>query len=455
MYAVIDIETTGGNFRWGKITEIAIFIYDGKKVVEEYSTLVNPGMAIPYFITTLTGISDEMVKGAPVFEEIAPEIARLTEGNIFVAHNAQFDYNFIRHEFRLLGMEFERPTLCTVRAGRRLLPSHASYSLGKLCQDLNIEVENRHRAGGDAAATVKLLELLLDADKENTLHSLIHWQQPGSEFNRYLQKGTIEDLPQAPGIFYLFGENQELLYIDSARNIRKKVISHLRNKGGRETLNIRQIIKEADFEETGTYLIAQLRAQEEILKNKPKLNKPPKPAAIPKRWYIVPDLRIDGYLHLTVERLQTKSPSVSFRTKKETLEAIENLINQNHLCAALTPLSGAKKHCINGHSISCRGACRAEEDPGVYNKRIDTALQGLEENTNRIIVEKGRNPAEKSLIKIENSQFVSWGYMSLEEKPSDLSRLLECTTTVCRSPAAGEIAAKYLLKNNVLKIINY
>ena len=455
MYAVIDIETTGGNYRWGKITEIAIFIYDGKKVIEEFTTLVNPKMAIPYFITQLTGISDEMVKDAPVFAEIAPEIERLTEGKVFVAHNAQFDYNFIRHEFRLLGIEFERPTLCTVRAGRRILPNHASYSLGKLCQDLHIEIENRHRAGGDTAATVKLLEHLQTADKDNLLSSLVQLQQPGSEYNKYLESGTIEDLPQAPGICYLYGADQELLYIDSARNIRKRVISHLRNKGGRETLNIREKIKSADFEETGTYLIAQLRAQEEILKNKPVLNSQPKATTVPKRWYIVPDLRLDGYLHLTLERLQTKSPSASFRTKKETLVALEKLISKNRLCAALTPLSASSRSCMNGHTVSCQGACKAQEEPGLYNKRIDMALQSLEENTNQLIVEKGRNPAEKSLIKIENNQLVSWGYMNLEEKQSGLESLLECTTTVCRSPAAGEIAMKYLLKNNVQKIISY
>lgn len=455
MYAVIDIETTGGNYRWGKITEIAIFIHDGKEVIEEFSSLINPQIAIPYFITKLTGISDEMVQNAPTFEEVAPTIARITDGHIFVAHNSQFDYSFIRHEFRLLGEEFERPTLCTVRASRRLLPHHASYSLGKLCSDLSIEVENRHRAGGDAAATVKLLEILQARDEQNVLESLIHWQQPSSEFNKYFQNSRIEDLPQSAGIFYLFGADNELLFIESARNIRKRVIAHLRNKGGRATFNIREQIKEVEFEETGTYLIAQLRAQEEIIKSKPTLNVLPKPAGQPKRWYIVPDLQLDGYLHLKMERLQIKSPSTSFRTKKDTLDALENLVSINNLCAALTPLSGTKKWCYNGHSQSCQGACKAEEAPAQYNSRIDVALQSLEENNNQLIIERGRNPAEKALIKIENNHLVSWGYLNLDEKPSDLLKLLECTTTVCRSPEAGEIASKYLLKNNVQQIFSY
>lgn len=455
MYAVIDIETTGGNFRWGRITEIAIFIHDGKRIIEEYSTLINPEMPIPYFITQLTGISNEMVQEAPTFEEVASTVARLTEGNIFVAHNSQFDYSFIRHEFRRLGQEYERPTLCTVRASRRLLPNHVSYSLGKLCSELQIQVENRHRAGGDAAATVKLLEHLQSVDKEDLLYSMVHWQQPSSEYNKYLQNTTIEDIPQSAGIFYLLGTDNEVLYIESARNIRKRVLSHLRNKGGRATFNIRTQLKDVDYEETGTYLIAQLRSQEEIMKLKPKFNSLPKPLANPKRWFIVPDLQLDGYIHLNIERLQSSSSSFSFRTKKEALTGIENLIQKNNLCAAFTPLSGAKKICVNGHRISCQGACKADESPEQYNHRINSALQSLEEKNNQLIVEKGRNPAEKSLVKIENNQLVSWGYLSLEESYSDISRLLECTTTVCRSPEASEIAQKYILKNNVQQVISY
>lgn len=455
MYAVIDIETTGGNYRWGRITEVAIFIYNGREIVEEFSTLINPEMNIPYFITQLTGISNEMVENAPTFQEIAPTIARLTEGHIFVAHNSQFDYSFIRHEFRRLGQDFERPTLCTVRASRKLLPYHTSYSLGKLCAELGIELENRHRAGGDAAATVKLLELLQEKDESDQLYSFVQWQEPSSEFNKYLQNTRIEDLPQTPGIFYFFGKEDELLFIESARNIRKRVITHLKNKGGRTTYNIRQQLKDVEYEETGTYLIALLRAQEEIFKNKPKLNTVPKPAATPKRWYIVPDLQLDGFIHLKLERLQSSSPSASFRTKKEAMEELEGLISTHKLCAAFTPLSGAQKVCLNGHRVSCQGACKEVEAPIVYNQRIDTALQSLEENSNQLIVEKGRNPAEKSLVKIENKQLVSWGYLNLEESPAHLDRFLECSTTLCKSPEAGEIAQKYILKNNVQQIISY
>ncbi|MCU0456863.1 MAG: 3'-5' exonuclease, partial [Bacteroidales bacterium] len=161
MYAIVDIETTGGSARLEKITEIAIYLHDGEKVTAEYSTLVNPERNIPYFITNLTGITNEMVENAPRFCEIAKDVVQLTEGRTFVAHNARFDYSFIRQEFKSLGYNYRRNLLDTVALSRKLYPGHRSYSLGNICRDLKITITGRHRASGDALATVKLFELLL------------------------------------------------------------------------------------------------------------------------------------------------------------------------------------------------------------------------------------------------------------------------------------------------------
>jgi DNA polymerase-3 subunit epsilon len=166
MYAIIDIETTGGSAHLEKITEIAVFLHDGKEITGEYSTLINPERNIPYFITNLTGITNEMVENAPCFYEIAKKLIELTEGRIFVAHNARFDYSFIRQEYKSLGYNFKRSILDTVALSRKLLPGHCSYSLGNICKDLNIMINGRHRAGGDALATVKLFEILIAKDLE-------------------------------------------------------------------------------------------------------------------------------------------------------------------------------------------------------------------------------------------------------------------------------------------------
>ncbi|HBL77801.1 MAG: DNA polymerase III subunit epsilon [Bacteroidetes bacterium GWF2_42_66] len=166
MYTIIDIETTGITTKSGKITEIAIFVHNGQEIVNSFLTLINPECHIPYFITKLTGIDDEMVKDAPRFYEIAKKVIELTAGNIFVAHNASFDYRFIQEEFSRLGYDFKRKTMCTVKLGRKYLPGHASYSLGKLCSDLDITIDGRHRAAGDALATVKLFEILLEKHEQ-------------------------------------------------------------------------------------------------------------------------------------------------------------------------------------------------------------------------------------------------------------------------------------------------
>lgn len=165
MYAIIDIETTGNSYKNGKITEIAIYQHNGFEITGSYSSLIHPEMDIPLFITNLTGINNKMVEHAPKFYEIAKKIVEMTAGRIFVAHNVQFDYKFVKQEFERLGYDYNCKTLCTVKLARKLLPGHPSYSLGKLCAELGIEINGRHRAAGDALATVKLFEILLQKNE--------------------------------------------------------------------------------------------------------------------------------------------------------------------------------------------------------------------------------------------------------------------------------------------------
>ncbi|QGY42754.1 hypothetical protein GM418_03520 [Maribellus comscasis] len=165
LFAIIDIETTGNSYQNGKITEIAIFQHNGVEITGSYSSLIHPEMDIPYFITNLTGISNEMVKNAPKFYEVAKRIVEMTAGRTFVAHNVSFDYKFVKEEYKRLGYFYNNKTMCTVQLARKLLPGHESYSLGRLCADLGIEINGRHRAAGDALATVKLFEILLEKNK--------------------------------------------------------------------------------------------------------------------------------------------------------------------------------------------------------------------------------------------------------------------------------------------------
>ncbi|MCI0522826.1 MAG: GIY-YIG nuclease family protein, partial [Bacteroidales bacterium] len=272
MYAVVDIETTGGSARLERITEIAVYIHDGVRVVEEFSTLINPERNIPYFITSLTGITNEMVEDAPRFFEVAKKIVELTEGKVFVAHNARFDYSFIRQEFSALGYNFKRPLLDTVSLSRKLLPGHRSYSLGNLCKDLGIEIQGRHRASGDALATLRLMELLLEKDGELKRGSIIR-DRKASRLHPALEIAKIAGIPEEPGIYYFYNEAGEIIYVGKSRNLFQRVNTHLSNNTSSRAMEMRSMIADISWEQTGSELIALLLESAEIKARKPRFNR--------------------------------------------------------------------------------------------------------------------------------------------------------------------------------------
>src|SRR5665213_2369306 len=202
MYAIVDIETTGGHASANGITEIAICIHNGKKVIERYSTLINPKRHIPIYISALTGISNEMVENAPSFEDVAHDIYHLLNGKIFVAHNVNFDYSFVRYHLAAAGYELQCNKLCTVRLGRKIIPGLPSYGLGKLCRHLDIANESRHRAVGDAEATAVLFSMLLQKDSANHIQQALKQNSKEQVLPANLPKQDVEALPSSPGVYY-------------------------------------------------------------------------------------------------------------------------------------------------------------------------------------------------------------------------------------------------------------
>ncbi len=216
LFAIIDIETTGSVAAKDKITEVAVFLHDGLSVIDEYVSLVNPQRAIPFNIQRMTGITNEMVATAPRFYEIAKKIIEFTEGKIFVAHNSHFDYTFLRSEFKSLGYDFRRDTLCTCRLSRKLMPGYPSYSLGNLAQSLQIELHARHRAGGDAAATVKVFERILSLGKESEISQMIKPWNYFSDVPGKVPPDVIRNLPEETGIYYFLNEKMKLFTLEKA-----------------------------------------------------------------------------------------------------------------------------------------------------------------------------------------------------------------------------------------------
>lgn len=273
MYTIIDIETTGGNNKSGRITEIAAFLHDGFKMIDKFTTLVNPGIPIPPFIKNLTGISDEMVADAPTFEEIASELDRFTANAIFVAHNVNFDYSFIKEEFRRIGRDFKRKTLCTVQLSRASFPGLASYSLGKITKELDILLEGAHRAEADAQATVLLFEKIIHNESSAGLFDA-HMGLPKPEIinSPLITTEFLESIPDECGVVKFFDKDDNLIYIKRSPQILTAISTKLRPNDSRDYGAFINDVHRIDFNVTGSALTAQLIEASELLQHKPKFN---------------------------------------------------------------------------------------------------------------------------------------------------------------------------------------
>lgn len=270
MYAILDIETTGGKFNEEGITEIAIYKFDGHEVVDQFITLVNPEKEIQPFVVKLTGINNKMLRNAPKFHEIAKRIIEITQNTTIVAHNSSFDYRILKTEYNRLGFKFERDTLCTVELSRNLIPDQESYSLGKLCKSLGIPMSDRHRASGDALATIQLFKLLLDKDLDKNIieNTVKHF-----DCNKTSQKLTslLDDIPRSMGVYYLHRDDGKIIFIGKGNNI-KNDINNQFIKTSKRGKNIQDKTSSISYELTGNLLLTNLKYYVELEINKPKYN---------------------------------------------------------------------------------------------------------------------------------------------------------------------------------------
>ncbi len=415
MYAILDLETTGGNAIHDKITEIAIYLHDGYGIVKEYTSLINPECNIPPFISRLTGIDNEMVRDAPKFYEVAKEIIEFTEGATIVAHNAPFDYSFLAQEYKSLGYTFSRDYLCTVRLSRKIIPGYRSYSLGNLCNTLGIPLYNRHRAAGDALATVKLFELLLAKDPEKEIFSsfvkndYLHLRFP-PEFNRSI----LEKLPESPGVYYFYNADNTIIYVGKSNNIRKRVLMHFNNKQTRKAIEMRNSIRDITFEITGNELVALLLESEEIKVYQPVFNRSQKNSFY--NYGVFQEMNQQGYWQLSSGRVRAKDkPIIITRTHDEAKSILEKIALKFELCQKLTGLYEISHACFQYSINRCKGACIGKEDAGEYNRRVEAALRSLDyKHPNFMIIGPGRNDTEKTVVQIEEGKYIGFGFIEPE-----------------------------------------
>jgi DNA polymerase-3 subunit epsilon len=406
-YAIIDIETTGLSPKNEKITEIAIFIHNGKEIVDEFTTLINPEKKIPYRIVQITGINNPMVADAPKFYEVAKKIVEITEGAIFVGHNVRFDYGFVRQEFLSLGYDYQRNTLDTVKLSRKLIPGQPSYSLGKLCKSLGIDNHARHRAAGDAMATVALFELLLSIDGNLSPETS---KKAGKEVNQSLTDG----LPHEAGVYYFYDHRDELIYVGKSVDIHNRVLSHLNNHLHEREQRMKNQLSRIDFTVTGSELVALLLESSEIKKHQPVYNRAQRRTFYNYGLYSFSDEQ--GYTRLKLSKLiDDLNPIYTYNSLQEGKEHLYKLCEQFTLCQKLTGLYESSGSCFHYQIHQCNGACIGKEAPMAYNARVQQALENYHfEQQNFFLVDRGRNENEKAVVQVKNGRYLGFGFVPLD-----------------------------------------
>lgn len=451
MYAILDIETTGGKYNEEGITEIAIYKYDGHKVVDQFISLLNPERDIQPFVVNLTGINSSMLRNAPKFYEVAKRIVEITDGCILVAHNAQFDYRILCTEFRRLGFEYERQSLCTVELSKYLIPGQPSYSLGKLVRSLGIPVTDRHRASGDALATVKLFKMLLDKDTNKTIIKESVRLNPKLQLEpKHLD--ILENLPSITGVYYIHNSEGEIIYIGKSNNIKKRINQHFTGTH-QKSKKIQALVHAVTYEATGSELVALLKESEEIKRNKPIFNRALRRSIFTHALYSFKDE--NDYLNLKIDVADgRKKPITTFSNRQSGKSFITKAIEDYNLCQKLAGLYKTKTSCFNYEIKTCEGACIQKEAPELYNKRVQNLIdKNSYANKNMVILDKGRDVDERSAILIENGIFKGIGFFNLNYQINTIDILKSIITPMQNNRDTQHIIQSYLRRNKRLKVI--
>ena len=423
MYTVVDIETTGGTARAHKIIEIAIVTFDGKKIIDEYETLINPNRYLPPFITSLTGITNEMLEDAPAFEEVAKTIMDKTENKIFVAHNVNFDYSFLKQEFKMLGIRFERRKLCTVRLAKKIIPGFRSYGLGTLTSELGIINDARHRALGDARATAKVLMTLVNNDANDFIGFSLKKNSREATLPSNLPKQVFETLPEKTGVYYFHDANGKVLYVGKARNIRHRIIGHFTGESSRSKRLFHERIHNISYELTGNELVALLLESREIKRLWPEYNRVQKYTSSNYGLFKYQDQK--GYFRFSISKVPPGSqPVANFKNFQEARFSVSDLRRKFALCPKLCGLQKSPNECFDHKVGQCDGACIGKIDSTEYNERFQQALDSLTNQKQTFaIVGDGREPEEKSLILVENGVYLGHGFTEHNLQVNDFEEL--------------------------------
>ena len=454
MFAIVDIETCGSKFAFqkGRIIDICILVHDGISVIDKFSTLINPECYITGFYTNISGITNDMVKDAPKFYEVAKDILAFTEGKIFVAHNSNFDYNFIKDEFSSLGFKFRRDTLCTVKLSRKLMPGKASYSLGNLCESIGITIHNRHRAEGDAIATAQLLDILLQLKTQSKEYKSTSVNQIMTTRLESIKKYVLDKIPESCGVYYFLNQEGHIIYIGKSVNMYNRALSHY-NSDLKKSKAMLNELTNVDFVETGSELISLLMESDEIKKHKPFYNRQRKNDVFTHAIDVFTDEEtIVNFKIVPYE--ESERLLLSFTSYAAARERLEAWIEDKALCLRYCGLTSDTSVCFNHQIKKCNGICAGEEDIASYNKRAQEIIDNISfKENNFVLIDCGRHSDERSLILIENGHYNGYGQMDNTTSFSSIDECRELITQRKFYPDADDLIKGYLKNNRLKKVV--
>lgn len=456
MYAIVDIETTGGYAANHRITEVAIYHHDGVQITDTFHTLINPGRSIPYYITGLTGITTEMVLTAPTFEQVSKDIFTWLEGKVFVAHNAHFDYSFLKKELEQVGINWQAKKLCTVRLSRKIIPGLRSYSLGSLAESLGITITNRHRAGGDAVATVKIFDQLLQRDRDSYILKALKKNSGETILPPNLPKADFDKLPAGCGVYYFHDARGNVIYVGKAINIKKRIIGHFTGDAREWSRSrIRNEIHHVSFELTGNELIALILESQEIRRLWPKYNHAQKYRV--EEWGIFDYEDRNGYLRFSVNMVTKGSrPLIRFTSKGDAWNFLWGKVREFDLCPKLSGLQVAKGLCFDYQTGTCHGACMNLETIRKYNRRVQKAIDAFTSmGSSLAIIGRGRTVEENSLVLVERGNFLGYGFYDSQVSISDIESAKLYVRKSVETHTVQNLINSYVTNPRGAEVINF
>lgn len=459
-YAIVDLETTGGMAQRDKIIEIGIVVFDGNEIVKTFESLINPERTVPPFITSITGIDTEMVEEAPKFYEVAKEVVELTESCIFVAHNVNFDYGFLREEFARLGYTYTRRKMCTVRLSRQCFPGLRSYSLGNLIRHFDIQVDARHRALDDAMATTEILKRIIKQD-EGDLHieTLVNMGIKQSKLPPAVSMEKVHALPESCGVYYMHNSFGKVVYVGKSINIQKRIAQHFAETT-RKAENLRKIVHDISFEETGSELVSMILESFEIKNLQPEINKIQRAKEYP--FIVFEDQNDQGYKFFQIAR-----NSSSIKKKYEVIHAfskiniarsaVRHVVHEYELCTVINELEESEHSCFNYKIQKCLGACIGKESAQEYNARFDLAKERIISRLegNFLIMEKAGSNNDYAVIQVMRGEFNGYGYINEDWENKSVSDLIDCVKPAKGNQEITQIILRYLSANPGIDRINY